>query len=145
MITLLGSLIGFISSLFPELIKLFRNYQDHKHEVQVLQIQVEREKYTSEARLAEIQAKADFQEVKVLHSTDRPGSKWVESFSATVRPVIAYGMFGLYAGIKLIAILKLPDNAPVFMYLELWNEEDAGILAGILSYYFGNRAMQKRR
>lgn len=145
MITLLGSLLGLIGSLFPELVKIYRNHQDHKHEIQILQIQVEREKTTSEARLAEIQTKADFQEIKVLHSTDRPGSKWVESLAATVRPNIAYGMFGLYAMLKIVTIYALPDSVPVFIYQALWTEEDRCLLAGVFSFYFGSRALQKRR
>lgn len=36
MLTLLGSLLGFLGSTFPEFLKLFRDSQDRKHELAIL-------------------------------------------------------------------------------------------------------------
>lgn len=36
MLTLLGSLLGFLNSTFPEFLKLFRDSQDRKHELAIL-------------------------------------------------------------------------------------------------------------
>lgn len=36
MITLLGSLLGFISAAFPDLLKIWRDAADRKHELTIL-------------------------------------------------------------------------------------------------------------
>jgi len=41
MLTLLGSLLGFISSAFPDLLKIWQDKQDRKHELQILDRQME--------------------------------------------------------------------------------------------------------
>ncbi len=51
MLTLLGSLLGLIGSAFPELIKLFRDTQDRKHELAVLDRQMEVQKLGQSQRL----------------------------------------------------------------------------------------------
>ena len=38
MVTLLGSLIGFISAAFPDLLKIWRDTADRKHELTILQM-----------------------------------------------------------------------------------------------------------
>jgi hypothetical protein len=40
MITLLGTLIGFIGSIIPDLFKLFQEHQDRAHEQAILQLQL---------------------------------------------------------------------------------------------------------
>lgn len=44
MLTLLASLLGFIGSAFPDLIKLFRDTQDRKQELAILDRQMELQK-----------------------------------------------------------------------------------------------------
>ncbi|WP_019223831.1 hypothetical protein [Bartonella rattaustraliani] len=41
MLTLLGSLLGFLSSAFPDLLKIWRDKEDRKHELAILQLQME--------------------------------------------------------------------------------------------------------
>jgi uncharacterized Tic20 family protein len=40
MLTLLGSLLGFITSAFPQLLGLIRDWQDRKHELAILDRQM---------------------------------------------------------------------------------------------------------
>ena len=148
MITLLGSILGFISSLFPELLNIFKDRRDKKHELEILHIQIEREKQGIQGKLEEVQIKAITQETKALLGTYKTGIEWVDALNGTVRPVLAYAFFALYATVKLLAWYKFSQtsSAPAFMlYESLWTEEDSCIFAGIISFYFGSRAMQKRR
>ena len=89
MITLLGSLLGFISSMFPDLLKLFRDAQDRKHEITILQMQMEQQKLGASQRLEEIQVNADIAESSALYKTYTTGIGWVDALNGTVRPVIA--------------------------------------------------------
>ena len=59
MITLLGSLLGFISSTFPDLLKLFRDASDKKHEITLLQMQMDFQAQGHQERLEEINTNAD--------------------------------------------------------------------------------------
>lgn len=60
--------------------------------------------------------------------------------------VIAYSFFILYALVKLLAYQAVANsNLVPFVVLHdtLWSEDDAAIFAGIISFYFGQRAMRK--
>ena len=138
MITLLGSLLGFISAAFPDLIKLFRDAQDRKHEITILQMQMEQQKQGASQRLEEIQVNADIAESSALYKTYTTGISWVDALNGTVRPVIAYSFFVLYASVK---AMQFSASLPWL----LWTAEDQAIFAGIISFYFGQRAMSKLR
>lgn len=62
MITLLESLVGFISAAFPDLLKLFRDHQDRKHKLTILRQQMEQQAQGHQQRLKEIHVEADIAE-----------------------------------------------------------------------------------
>jgi hypothetical protein len=133
MITLIGSLLGFISAMFPDLLKLFRDSQDRKHELKILELQMQQQAQGHTNRLEEIQVNADIAESRALNGT--------------VRPVIAYSFFALYALMKLLSYAALPEHGTSLevIYQTLWTADDEAIFAGIISFYFGQRAMAKLR
>ncbi len=51
MLTLLGSLLGFISSAFPDLLKIWQDKQDRKHELEILDRQMEQMRLDHSQRL----------------------------------------------------------------------------------------------
>ena len=138
MITLIGSLIGFISAAFPDLLKLFRDAQDRKHELRILEMQMEQQRQGHAQRLEEVAIQADIAESRALYKTYHTGIRWVDALNGTVRPVIAYSFFALYAVVK---VMQFSADLPWL----LWTEEDQAIFAGIISFYFGQRAMTKVR
>lgn len=139
MITLLGSLIGFLGAAFPDILKLFRERDDRKHELAVLDKQVEMQRLGYMQRLDEIQTQAGIAESQAIYKTYKTGIHWVDALNGTVRPVLAYAFFLLYA------VVKLMQYEAAGTLLILWNEEDQAIFAGIISFYFGQRAMHKLR
>lgn len=62
MLTLLGSLLGFITSAFPQLLELIKDWQDRKHELAFLDRQMEMQKLGHTQRLEEIAVTADIAE-----------------------------------------------------------------------------------
>jgi hypothetical protein len=138
MITLLGSLLGFLSAAFPDFLKLYQNAQDRKHELRILELQMQQQTQGHVNRLEEIQVNADIAESQVLYKTYNVGIRWVDALNGTVRPVIAYSFFILYAAVKL---MQFSADLPWL----LWTAEDQAIFAGIISFYFGQRAMAKLR
>lgn len=138
MITLLGSLLGFLSAAFPDFLKLWRDAADRKHELTILQMQMEQQAQGHINRLEEINVQADIAESRALYRTYSTGIRWVDALNGTVRPVIAYSFFILYAVVK---IMQFSADLPWL----IWTQEDQAIFAGIISFYFGQRAMSKLR
>lgn len=138
MITVLGSLLGFLSAAFPDFLKLFRDEQDRKHELKILEMQMQQQAQGHMNRLEEIQVNADIAESQALYKTYNTNIGWVDALNGTVRPVIAYAFFLLYAVVK---AMQFSADMPWL----LWTVEDQAIFAGIISFYFGQRAMGKIR
>ncbi len=136
MLTLLGSIFGLFQSILPDAFKVFRDKSDKKHELAVLKMQMEREQKGYVAKQEAIDAEAFNNRVIQETKRDEKASKFFINLSASVRPVISYLMFALYAGIKLAIIFNGNDG-------ELWSEEDGAILGYIITFYFGQRGMSK--
>lgn len=146
MITLLGSLVGFVSSLLPELLKLFRDSRDRKHEMALLQLQLEQQKQGQSERLEEIRVQANMATSQALYQTYHTGIHWVDALSGTVRPVLAYGFFVLYFTIKWMQFVSMDLLSPLPWQMQaLWGEEDQALFAGVIAFYFGQRAVGKIR
>lgn len=144
--TLLATLVGFISSAFPDLLKIWRDAADRKHELTILRMQMEQQAQGHMQRLEEINTQADISETRALYRTYSTGIRWVDALNGTVRPVLAYTFFLLYFVIKCMqfSVVDLSDPLPWHM-ATLWSVEDQAIFAGIISFYFGQRAMSKVR
>ena len=149
MLTLLGSLLGFVTSAFPDPLGLFRDRQDRNHELAILDRQMEQMKLGHQQRLEEVEIQADIAESKALYRHDKPvGVAWVDALRATVRPVITYAFFMLFASVKgsalyvLIAIegLLLAEALP-----RIWDPETQALFAAVMSFWFGSRALTKLR
>ena len=146
MFTLLGSLIGFLSAAFPDFLKMWQESADRKHELVILEMQMARAAQGHTNRLEEINAEADIAESRALYKTFYSGIRWVDALNGTVRPVLAYAFFILYFIIKCMqfSMVDLIDPLP-WQMAYLWSVEDQAIFAGIISFYFGQRAMSKVR
>lgn len=146
MVTLLGSLIGFISAAFPDLLKIWRDRADRQHELTILRMQMEQAAQGHQQRLEEINTQADIAESKALYRTYYSGIRWVDALNGTVRPVLAYAFFLLYFTIKCMQFAMVDIGNPLPWHMDmLWSVEDQAIFAGIISFYFGQRAMSKVR
>ena len=146
MITLLAALTGFLSSLLPHALQFYRDRDDRKHELAILDKQLAMQKAGISERVREIELASDLQEAVALYKTYRTGIFWVDALNGSVRPVLAYAFFALYACVKLLQWEMLAlSAAPLLARIEiLWSLEDQAIFAGIISFYYGQRALQKR-
>lgn len=150
MFTLLGSLLGFFSSAFPQLLKLWQGKQDRQQELAILDRQLEQQRLGYQQRLEEINVQADISQSQALyqHDSQLSGSPWVESLRAGVRPFITYAFFTLFAAIKISALhLLMADQGLSFAVAmpEIWDEETQALFAAVLSFWFGNRALARTR
>jgi len=146
MITILASLVGFISSLIPEILKFFLDKNDKKHELEILDHQIKLKNTGHSTKLEEILAMNALSESQSIYKTYKTGICWVDALNGTVRPVLAYSFFGIYAFIKFLQykIIAVSINVNDIANI-LWSVDDQAIFAGIISFYFGQRAVTKLR
>ena len=121
MFSLIGTILGLVTSAFPALIKLFQARQDQKHELAVMQLQMQAQAQGHQERLEEINANADISESEALYKASATtqiapvGNKvadlvigivnaLVVLYNSSVRPTVTYAFFACYALIKIKAL-----------------------------------------
>ena len=149
-LTLLGSLGGFAASAVPRIFDMVDEWQDRKHEREMVKLNMEAAKIQHELRLEEINAQADIAQTKAIYQHDssiqtKPGG-FINGLRGSVRPVVTYTFlswfiatkgFALYALVWLEGMM-LAEAMPV-----IYDDGSAAIFAAIISFWFGGRAMQR--
>lgn len=160
MLTLFSTLISFLSGGLPRLLDFFQDKSDKKHELEMAQLQIERELQLKKAglevqerieaiELQGIEARAAVDERTALYSHDieigKGASRWVINLRSSVRPVITYGMFMLFAFVEIFGFYYATHSNVDFMVAlqTLWNKETQIIWASIVSFWFGTQAFKK--
>lgn len=150
MSALLGSLLGFGGSIVPAITDYFSKKQDQKFELQKMEKQAELIKngYTHEMQMFEQQANDKEHERLIEHDISiNQGTGFISALQKSVRPVITYSFFILFATVEITLLqkamaLNLPFNEALSA---VWDEDTKAIFAAIISFWFGNRAIEKAR
>lgn len=160
MLTLFSTLASFLSGGLPRLLDFFQDRTDKKHELQMAQMQIERELQLKKAglevqerieaiELQGIETRAALEERTALYNHDieigKGASRWVINLRACVRPIITYGMFVLFAFVEIFGFYYATHSDVDFMIAlqTLWNTETQIIWASIVSFWFGTQAFKK--
>jgi len=139
MIEVLGAMVGFASSVIPNVFKYMQDKSDKNHKLLILEMQIKAQKMGHINKLEEINLQGDIAEGKAIYRTFYSGNKKMDSLNASVRPVLAYAFFLLYVGVKLSYIFSIEK----FYFEQLWTTIDNTIFLTIISFFYGQRAMQK--
>lgn len=156
MITVIGAIIGFLGSFAPQLLKIWQDKKDKAHELAVMTLQLQAQKDIGTQKLEEVKVVAESTEMQALYENAKvvPSEhvwKWVNSvlalLSGSVRPVITYAFFILYATIKYAqatSVAAFYSNISWTSALsKTWTEEDSAIFATIMAFWFSGRILQK--
>lgn len=154
MLTILGSLIGFLGSFAPKVLQMWQDKKDKAHELAVMQVQIQVQKDIGAQRLEEVRTTAESAEMQALYEHAKfvpSGVKWVDAVLAlltgSVRPVITYAFFALYAIVKwaqATSVSAFYSNITwTTAMAKTWTEEDSAIFATIVSFWFSGRMLQK--
>jgi len=147
MMTLLGSLLGFGTSFLPEVLNFFKAGQEHKHNLERMQLEMDLMARRSELRIQELDKQAEIKETEGLYKHDSiDAGGFVNALRGSVRPVITYAFFGLFVAIKTVAVMTLMNEQGADLAGALnviWDDNTAGLFAAIMSFWFGNRAVSK--
>lgn len=146
MITLLGSLLGFGTSFLPEVLNYFRAGQEHRHNLERMQLEMDMAAKRSELKLSVLDKQAEIKETEGLYKHDSmDAGGFINALRGSVRPVITYVFFGLFVAIKvtaLIALMNAGNDLGRSLSL-IWDDATSGLFAAIISFWFGGRAVSK--
>jgi len=113
-------------------------------EVSAASLEADKAKYSAQLGMAELQAdSANYTTgMSALQEALKgqfqiTGNKWIDGLNMSVRPVITYAFFSLYAGVK----MEMLYNGATL--IQIWNETDMGLFSGILGFYFMGRIFDK--
>lgn len=150
----IGSLFGGLFRLAPEVLKFFDKQNDRKHELAMMDKQLDYEKLKGEFKVEEKyvdfsvhQLDAMQEAFKEQAATATSSYKWVSALSALVRPVVTYVLFGLYVCFKITMMYYavqtgIPWNE---VMQQAWNQDDFAMLNAILMFWFVGRSIQQYR
>ena len=150
MISLLGTLIGFGTSIVPEVLGYFKQKQANEQQLNMLEAKAKYASQLSELKLKELDAEADIQETKSIYEHDRTidASPFIDSLRGSVRPVITYLFFIMFICVKATLMYALISGQNIDWTVAIetaWDTETQAIFSAILAFWFGNRAMSKAR
>ena len=161
MFTLLTTVVSFLTGGLPSILKFFQDKSDQSHELQMAQLQMERELkmaeagYLAQARVEEIKtdqvAMQTFAQERVaLYAHDieigKGASTWVINARAMVRPTITYGLFFLLVFVDIFGFYYAISTGVEFVTAmdQLWDDDTQTIWASVVSFWFGTQAFSKR-
>jgi hypothetical protein len=150
MLSLLGTLLGFGTSIVPEILGYFKQRQANQQQLAMMEAKAKYATQLSELKLKEIDAQAEIQETKSLYEHDRSvdAGPFVNALRGSVRPVLTYLFFITFAGVKgtlLYTALQEPEVNFSAAAMMIWDPETQAIFSAIIAFWFGNRAMSKAR
>lgn len=160
MLTLLSTLISFLMGGVPKLLDFFQDKSDKSHELQMAQMQTERELkmleagYVAQAKVEDIHTEqiaiqSAEKEREALYAHDiaigEGAAQWVINARAFTRSFITYGMFFMFMFVEVFGFLyawKTGINFEVALDV-LWDNDTQTIWASVVSFWFGTQAFKK--
>lgn len=150
--SLLGSLLGGAFRLIPEGMKLFERKDERKHELAMFDKQLEADRLRGKIAIEQADASLGGAEIQAIIEATKAqamptGIKWVDALSCTVRPIVTYLLLGLYMAHKLAVMsVALSAGTDFLTYAAgMWGPEDMALLSSIMSFWFVDRSLRKKR
>lgn len=154
---LLGSFLGGVFRLVPEVLKWLDKKNDREHELAMFSMQCELEKQRGQQRLLEIGAEREaaidtgvltaFNAAIKQQSDMLANAKgWVVSLSASVRPILTYYLLVMYGLVKFcFIVMTINTGVPLLEALpKNWTPDDMALLSGVINYWMIDRSLAKR-
>ena len=150
MLSILGSLLGFAGSAVPAITDSFARKADHKHEIEKMKVMAELKAsgYDHEMKMYEQQGADKEHDRLIQHDISiNQGTGIIAGLQKSVRPVITYCFFGLFAVIEVTLLMEALEKGTDFAEAIniLWDDDTKAIFAAIISFWFGSRAIDKAR
>jgi hypothetical protein len=167
MFSLISTLGGLLVSGLPKLLEYFQDKSDKKHELELAQMQRDRELqmmekgFLAQAKVEEIRTdqvmmETDAEMTKAAYAHDakvlEKAAPWASTFVATVRPVVTYlfvaelFIINIGIGVYLFTHGTLITNVDDFIKATdmIFSEDEMAMLGAIIGYWFGSRGWNKK-
>ena len=153
--TLLGSLLGGVFRMVPEVLKWLDRKDERKHELAMFDNQLKADTLKIEAgqKLAELEANkslglAEIQGLiaGVQAQAVKTGIRFIDGLSALMRPLITFWWVIVLYTIAIAAqfILLLEAGVPgAEAVVRLWGVEEKAIVSSIIGFWFVDRTLRK--
>lgn len=153
----LGSLLGGLFRLAPELLKFLDKKNEREHELKMFDLQCQLEAQRGVQKLQEIGAQhgmaVDQGVLAALkgivdQQTDmvKAAGGWVAKLSASVRPVVTYWVLGVwtFAHLWFACMGWINGMPPAEVFKQMMTADFAALVAGTINYWFLDRTLSKR-
>tara|TARA_R100000306_G_C4375093_1_gene141620 strand:+ start:1856 stop:2293 length:438 start_codon:yes stop_codon:yes gene_type:complete len=145
MLSLLGSVLGFGTSLIPKLLGYFEEKRDQKHELEMMDKQLQHQLQLGNQKMQLMEVDASIREIESLHKEHSKitvkSSQWVINLSSTVRPLITYFLFGEFILLTGLLSFGYIDNG---MFSLVWSSEISAVWSSIVCFWFGQRTFSRK-
>lgn len=143
---------GILAPLIGEGMKIFKDWQDKKHELEIFKLQLERDKLGHTYRMEEIETEGDIKTTEAIYEQAKVsyiGWKWVDAIvsiaNQLVRPTITYWLVTLYSAVKVsvyYSALKVGIEWNHALSI-IWTESDMALLCTVVGFWFSQRYLLK--
>ena len=153
----IGSVLGGVFRLAPEVLKFFDKKNERLHELSMFSRQCELETLRGAQKLAEIGAVREAAvDVGVMDAFNaainqqaemvKAAGGWAASLSASVRPVMTYYLLVLYGTAKTAAMVLAYYHGQSLteVLAKSWGSDDMALLTGVINYWMIDRSLAKR-
>lgn len=148
LLSILSPLIGILGSLLPNIVRIFENREENKHEIELTKLKMDAAALQAEAALDVETVKAIVTEGQSIrtHDSTLDGGKFLNALRASIRPVITYVFFFTFILIKLIAMwVMIASGAAIpTIVATVWDMETMALFSTIMAFWFGSRFLEKR-
>lgn len=152
--TLLGSFLGGVFRIVPEVMKLLDAKNEREHELKMLDREMEFAKVKGEISMREqenvlmgSELTAMTEAIKEQGQTARAAGKFVAAFSALIRPGVTTWFVVLYSIVKIATMLAAFDADANWkeVLINSWTADDMALLMMILTFWFTGRVWDRDR
>jgi hypothetical protein len=168
MLSLISTIGGLLVSGLPSLLGFFQDKSDKKHELELAQMQTERELqmmergFVAQAKMEEIrtdqvemQTAAQMQNAALDHDKKvmERASTWVVNYVGTVRPTVTYlfviervliNFWLCYKLFSMPGLINGVDDLEIISEM-IFSSDEMAMLGGIIGFWFGSRNWDKKK
>ena len=145
MLSLIGSVLGFGTSMIPKVMSYFETKRDQKFELEMMDKQLQNQLQIGAQKMQMMNIDADIRETESLHkehaSITRKASQFWINVSSSVRPTMTYLLFLEF--VTLTYLLAF-DMINMEMYKLIWNEPMQGVWSAVVCFWFGSRTFNRK-
>jgi hypothetical protein len=168
MLSLISTIGGLLVSGLPSLLGFFQDKADKKHELELAQMQTERELQMMERGFiaqqkveeirtdqVEMQTAAQMQNAALDHDKKvmERASTWVVNYVGTVRPTVTYlfvielvliNFWLCYKLFSMPGLITGVDDLEIISEM-IFSSDEMAMLGGIIGFWFGSRNWDKKK